>query len=120
MLHALSLTTGADVHTATQVGPAGFSSNNVPLNRPGLLLLNGVVYIAFGSHCDAPPNGYNGWIFGHDATTLALTSSYSPTSAQAKAKARSGKAESGSPPTGRISGWASQMGPGGCRCTWQG
>jgi outer membrane protein assembly factor BamB len=86
MLHALSLTTGADVHTATQVGPAGFSSNNVPLNRPGLLLLNGVVYIAFGSHCDAPTNGYNGWIFGHDATTLALTSSYNTTGGEGESE----------------------------------
>lgn len=76
MLHALSLTTGADVPTPTVVGPAGFNSN-IHLNRPGLLLLNGIVYIAFGSHCD---NGaFNGWIFGHDATTLALQSTYSTT-----------------------------------------
>jgi hypothetical protein len=32
------------------------------LQRPGLLLMEGVVYAAFGSDCDKPP--YQGWIFG--------------------------------------------------------
>ncbi|MFN8164090.1 MAG: PQQ-binding-like beta-propeller repeat protein [Solirubrobacterales bacterium] len=32
------------------------------LQRPALLLMNGVVYAAFGSHCDSQP--YQGWIVG--------------------------------------------------------
>jgi len=32
------------------------------LQRPALLLMNGVIYAAFGSHCDTQP--YEGWIFG--------------------------------------------------------
>jgi hypothetical protein len=32
------------------------------LQRPGLLLMNGVVYAGFGSHCDHGP--WQGWIFG--------------------------------------------------------
>ena len=32
------------------------------LQRPGLLLMGGVVYAAFGSHCDHSP--WQGWIFG--------------------------------------------------------
>jgi iron transport multicopper oxidase len=32
------------------------------MQRPGLLLMNGVVYAAFGSHCDFSP--WQGWVFG--------------------------------------------------------
>jgi hypothetical protein len=34
--------------------------------RPGLLLMNGVVYAAFGGNCDDPP--WQGWIFGVTAS----------------------------------------------------
>jgi outer membrane protein assembly factor BamB len=79
MLHALDLATGADGAGSPQsvgVGTAGFGSD-IHLNRAGLLLLDGTVYIAFGSHCDF--GAYHGWIFGHDAHTLAQTSSFNTT-----------------------------------------
>jgi len=42
------------------------------LNRPGLLLVNGIVYLAYSSHCDRPPA--HGWVFAYDAATLAQKS----------------------------------------------
>jgi HYDIN/CFA65/VesB family protein/ASPM-SPD-2-Hydin domain-containing protein/putative pyrroloquinoline-quinone-binding quinoprotein len=42
--------------------PGESFSPTTELQRPGLLLMEGVVYAAFGSDCDIQP--YQGWIFG--------------------------------------------------------
>jgi len=83
-LHALDLKTGAEkfggpvVIQASVAGNGWGSANgtitfdsNKQLQRPGLLLLNGILYIAFGSTHDDYPS--HGWIMAYSANTLAQT-----------------------------------------------
>lgn len=49
------------------------------LQRPGLLLMNGIVYIGFGAHCDAHPGQYRGWVLAYDANTLNQVGAFSST-----------------------------------------
>jgi PQQ-like domain len=44
------------------------------LQRPALLLMHGVVYAAFASHCDTPP--WQGWIVGVSTETGAVTTKW--------------------------------------------
>jgi hypothetical protein len=75
-LHALNITTGAEKFGGPVVLQASASSSSgtvtfVPkqhMQRPGLLLANGVVYIGFGSHGDTDP--WYGWLLGYNASTL--------------------------------------------------
>jgi len=78
-LHALSLTSGAEKFggpikiqgSVPGTYPALAVNGRLPfvakqhLQRPALLLLNGNVYIAYGSNGDALP--YNGWLFAYSA-----------------------------------------------------
>ena len=81
-LHALDVTTGAEEFGGPQEIQASYpgtgdnsSGGKVifdpgqQVDRPGLLLLNGVIYTSWGSHCDFRP--YTGWIMGYDENTLA-------------------------------------------------
>jgi hypothetical protein len=75
-LHALSLIDGSEKFNGPQ--EIAFTSNGItfsPLSqnqRAGLALLNGVVYIAWGSHGDV--GTYYGWIGGYNAATLTQVS----------------------------------------------
>ncbi len=86
-LHALDLATGQEktnspVVIQGSVAGTGTGSANgriafqarYELNRPGLLLLNGQVILAFGSHSDNGP--YHGWLAAYDAATLQQTALY--------------------------------------------
>lgn len=93
-LHALDLRTGADKFggpvaiTGSSVG-SGWVGQETPVNgqisfnarqhiqRAGLLLQNGTVYVAFGSHGDQGP--WHGWIMAYDAATLQQTSVFNAT-----------------------------------------
>jgi len=83
-LHALDVATGAELFggpTEIQASFPGTGANNSGGNvifdpkqykeRPGLLLLDGMVYTMWASHCDHAP--YTGWIIGFDASTLVRT-----------------------------------------------
>ena len=81
-LHKVSLTTGKSLAavevTGTYRGTGEDSSGGNVLfdpaqykERSGLLMLNGTVYLVWGSHCDHQP--YTGWIMGYNASTLAQT-----------------------------------------------
>ncbi len=84
-LHALDLITGLEEFSGPTTVEAQFPGTGensrggfVVFNpkqyaeRAGLLLLNGVVYMGWSSHCDNQP--YTGWLMGYNETTLAQTS----------------------------------------------
>jgi outer membrane protein assembly factor BamB len=84
-LHALDLTTGAEQFGGPRDVQASFpgtgdNSNGTNVifdpkqyeERAGLLLLNGVIYTSWTSHCDI--GLYTGWVIGYSATSLAQTS----------------------------------------------
>lgn len=81
-LHAIDLATGNEKFS----GPAGIAATYpgngdgssattfVPQQenqRPGLALVNGIVYIAWASHEDTTP--YYGWVMGYNASNLSQT-----------------------------------------------
>lgn len=76
VMHAISVTTGLErIDLGFPVTMQGNADNDpthvftpaTQLQRPGLLLMNGVVYAAFGGHCDNGP--YEGWVMGVSAAT---------------------------------------------------
>jgi hypothetical protein len=82
-LHAIDLTTGNErvaphgIDSSVSVpgtgagsvaGQVAFDSRNES-QRPGLVLSNAVVYVAWASHEDRDP--YHGWVIGFNASTLA-------------------------------------------------
>lgn len=67
-LHALDLYSGQEKFGGPVVIQGSTFNAQHSHNRPGLVLLSNVVYLAFGSHCDWQP--YHGWLFGYNATNL--------------------------------------------------
>jgi hypothetical protein len=83
-LHAIDLTSGnekfggpANITSSITFPGTGDGGSTVSFNaqqqnqRPGLALVNGVVYVAWASHEDTLP--YYGWVVGFNASTLAVT-----------------------------------------------
>ena len=80
-LHALDMTTGQEEFSGpvdVQAVFPGTGDNSTGghvvfdpkqyKERPGLLLLNHVIYTAWSSHCDIRP--YTGWVIGYDESSL--------------------------------------------------
>src|SRR4051812_17171130 len=74
-LHAFDLATGNEPTAPATISAMGFMPT-FHLNRPGLLLQDGIIYVAFGSHCDDAAQYYHGWIFAYDAKTLTQKGVY--------------------------------------------
>jgi hypothetical protein len=81
-LHALDVKTGKEREGfPTTIKGAPSNNPGVPFNpmtamqRPGLLLLDGVIYAGFASHCDYTP--YVGYIVGVNGTTGQQTTIWS-------------------------------------------
>jgi len=87
-LHAIDITTGAEkpnspvLITATVPG-TGEGGTIITFNpqkqnqRAGLLLLNGIVYVTWASHCDWDP--YHGWVMGYSKDSLIQKMVYNTT-----------------------------------------
>ena len=79
-LHALDIATGAEISgspttiTATYPNLKGSTSFDPKQykERASLLLLDGVVYTSWASHCDQ--GDYTGWVIGYSAATLQQAS----------------------------------------------
>jgi uncharacterized protein (TIGR03437 family) len=80
-LHALDTGSGVEKFGAPVVISASVEGSGIDnvngvvtftalqhIQRPALLLLNGVVYVAFGSHADNSP--WHGWIMGYSAANV--------------------------------------------------
>jgi Bacterial Ig-like domain (group 2)/Abnormal spindle-like microcephaly-assoc'd, ASPM-SPD-2-Hydin/PQQ-like domain len=91
-LHALDLATGAEkfggpvlIEASVPGTGTGSSGGSLPFlaqyeyNRPGLLLVNEILYIAFGASGDEGPNVpyHHGWVFAYDTQTLNQLAAYS-------------------------------------------
>ncbi len=84
-LHALDLTTGAELAGSPAEIQASFPGNGENstagrvifdpaqyVARAGLLLLNSKIYMGFSSHCDIAP--YTGWMMGYSEAALTQAS----------------------------------------------
>ncbi len=88
VLHSIALDTGLDNANSPVVIGGGVTMSDGStksfvsqweLQRAGLLLSNGIVYVPFASHGDASLMLSNGFMFAYDETTLQQLAVFSPT-----------------------------------------
>jgi hypothetical protein len=127
-LHALDITTGSEKFGGpVTIAASGFSAS-LQHQRPGLLLLNGVVYVAFGSHCDQ--GSYHGFVLGYNATNLSRVAAFNVTSTGSQGSVWSGGMAPAADSTGNIyimmiaetvpgTSFIRSLGDTGCLAMWQ-
>ncbi len=79
-LHALDLTSGSEISGSPTTIQATFKRGSTTVTfdpkqykeRSALLLLNGVIYTTWASHCDDGP--YQGWVIAYNEATLQQSS----------------------------------------------
>jgi len=89
-LHALDVTSGIEkfggpvvIHAQVKGSGQGAKGGTIHFDprrasqRAGLLLQNGLVYVAWDSHCDQTTN--HGWVIAFDASTLSITGVWNST-----------------------------------------
>ena len=93
-MYAVNMATGVDrpgfpviIQGNATNAPTHTFTAKTELQRPALLLLNGVVYAAFGGHCDRKP--YEGWIVGV-STVGKITALWTDQAGTDKPNARGG------------------------------
>ena len=81
-LHAIDVTNGAEragwpvqIQGVADNDPTVHFNATNELQRPGLLLMNGVVYAGYSGHCDH--GVYQGWVTGVSTMTHSITSMWS-------------------------------------------
>jgi hypothetical protein len=99
-LHALELATGGEKFGGPVTIAASGYSAAVQHQRPGLLLLNGVVYVSFGSHCDQ--GSYHGYVLGYNATNLSPVAAFNVTATGGQGSVWSGGMAPAADSTGNI------------------
>ena len=80
-LVTLDLRDGREIQRVRIGDPAGVFVGSAELNRPALLLLNNVLYVAFGAPvCDAGEDGTrlntHGWVFAYSVPDMSYLDSY--------------------------------------------
>ncbi len=88
-IYALNITTGQNVVppvlVSASVAGNGIEGNGTTvtfvaeqhLQRPALTLLNGILYVAYGSYADTDP--YHGWVLGYNESNLQLVTVFNDT-----------------------------------------
>ncbi|MGI3782514.1 MAG: choice-of-anchor D domain-containing protein [Janthinobacterium lividum] len=91
-LHAVNVTTGSErpgfptiISGSPDNDPTNTFAPRTAMQRPGLLLMDGVVYAGFASHCDVQP--FVGYVVGVDAKTGKRTAMWASETGSSTAEA---------------------------------